>query len=231
MPRSARRAEPGSGQWRGCRTSPVQPIAAGVISRDRERPRSQATWSGRARPGRPRRRPRGSAAPGRCRASRPRAARTGRTCRACRGRPARAACRRPSVKPIVEHSSAEPKPASASELLTACRSVTSPETSPSVRVTVSQWKPKRSVLRVTLAPAFVVMSFSASAITASSASPSTSRKHTDPEPVVVNPSVCSDRAACGTANSTSRSACGGLVRPRMESKMPTRVSPARKARR
>ena len=129
-----------SGPWRDIRP-------------DRARPRSRATWSGRARPGT-------SCAidaahlqlEGVVAALAAGRARTGRTCRACTGRPA------PSGLPSgVEHrrsSTAAPcrSPASASEELTACRSVTRPDTSRVGRVTVSQWKPNSSSLRLDREP-------------------------------------------------------------------------------
>src|SRR5215471_2949648 len=130
---------------------------------------------------------------------------------------------RSSSKPTSVHSSCGPNPASASDVFTACKSVTSASISSEVCLFTSQVNPYESLVTSTGA-AFGPMASSCrtSASMSWKARPSVGRKQTEPVPVGFSPiAACRVMAAVGSENNASRFGWTGLVRPSSVSRKPT----------
>src|SRR5215472_13350557 len=129
---------------------------------------------------------------------------------------------------MIVHSSCGPKPPFSSDEFTACRSVTKPSGSSGECLATSHVKLYRSVDTCTGGVSLLMLSKSWTSFSISAkALPSAARKHTDPVPVGRKSVPASSvSAAPGSAKSSSRLACAGLVRPSSASKNPTRHLPS-----
>src|SRR5215469_6491769 len=128
---------------------------------------------------------------------------------------------------MIVHSSCRPKPPFSSDEFTACRSVTKPSGSSGECLATSHVKLYRSVDTCTGGVSLLMLSKSWTSFSISAkALPSAARKHTDPVPVGRKSVPASSvSAAPGSAKSSSRLACAGLVRPSSTSRNPTRHLP------